>query len=154
MTFAEEMLISLILPEMVVCRLMIGGQRGYSGHAISFPRDLRDWVATELPRAASDIEVIVVRQHGRQGVFKDYTVRRDKVRIALIWLKLNNPHYRDIPINHAHMNALPINGPIYLNEVDHKQIEATHEQQPEYGSHHAVRVRSAGSYLYGSYPCP
>eukprot|EP00919_Chromeraceae_sp_WS-2016_P036497 GHVR01086607.1.p1 GENE.GHVR01086607.1~~GHVR01086607.1.p1 ORF type:complete len:190 (-),score=18.00 GHVR01086607.1:597-1100(-) len=106
MTFAEEMLISIILPEMVVCRLMKGGQRGYSGHAISFPRDLKHWVATELPRAACDLEVVVVRQNGRLGAFKDYYVRRQKVLCGLMWLKANNPHYRDVPINQCNLNAL------------------------------------------------
>ena len=117
LTQTEEMLIARALPIMRVY-IKPGGQRGYSGHCINLPQDIKE-LASALPRYRKDIAVVVVKVKGRNNTFKDVTVRKEKVQNALLWLIENNPHYAGININFEALNSLPENGvPTDLLTVD------------------------------------
>ena len=122
LTQAEEMLIARALP---IMRIYIkpGGQRGYSGHCINLPQNVND-LASNLPRYPKDLAIIVVKVKGKDNTFKDISVRRHKVHDALVWLVRNNPHYKDVIINHHALNCLPVDGvPSAIVTVEsHKDI--------------------------------
>ena len=108
LTQVEEMLIARALPIMRVY-IKPGGQRGYSGHCINLPQNVKE-LATSLPRYPNELSVIVVKAKGKNNTFKDLTVRKQKVHNALLWLIQNNPHYCDLQINATALNSLPENG--------------------------------------------
>ena len=108
LTQVEEMLIARALPIMRVY-IKPGGQRGYSGHCINLPQNVKE-LATSLPRYPKELAVIVVKVKGKDNTFKDVTVRREKVHNALLWLIHNNPYYAEIEINAEALNSLPENG--------------------------------------------
>ena len=108
LTQIEEMLIARALPIMRVY-IKPGGQRGYSGHCINLPQNIKDLVST-LPRYPKDLSVIIVKVRGRNNTFKDVNVRRQKVLNALLWLLQNIPQYADISINLDALNCLPVYG--------------------------------------------
>jgi hypothetical protein len=108
LTQIEEMLIARALPIMRVY-IKPGGQRGYSGHCINLPQNVKE-LAMSLPRYPKDLAVIIVKAKGRENTFRDVTVRKQKVHNALVWLINNNPHYSELLINEDALNALPENG--------------------------------------------
>ena len=87
----EEMLIARALR---IIRIYVkqGSQRGYSGHCINLPQNVRE-LAYSLPRYPKELSVIIVKVKGKNNTFKDVVVRRQKVHDALMWLTQNNPHY-------------------------------------------------------------
>ena len=97
LTQVEEMLIARALPIMRVY-IKPGGQRGYSGHCINLPQNIKE-LATSLPRYPKELSVIIVKVKGKDNTFKDVTVRRRNVHNALLWLIHNNPHYSELKIN-------------------------------------------------------
>ena len=108
MTQIEEMLIACALPIMRVY-IKPGGQRGYSGHCINLPQNVKE-LATSLPRYPKELAVIIVKVKGKDNTFKDVSVRRNKVHNALLWLIHNNPHYAQLEIDVDALNSLPENG--------------------------------------------
>ncbi len=108
LTQVEEMLIARALPIMRVY-IKPGGQRGYSGHCVNLPQNVKE-LATSLPRYPKDLAVIIIKVKGRNNTFKDVTVRRQKVHDALLWLVQNNPHYAELEIDEGALNSLPENG--------------------------------------------
>ena len=108
LTQVEEMLIARALPIMRVY-IKPGGQRGYSGHCINLPQNVKE-LATSLPRYPKELSVIIVKVKGRDNTFKDVTVRKQTVHNALLWLIQNNPHYSELQINEHALNSLPENG--------------------------------------------
>lgn len=107
LTQVEEMLIARALPIMHVY-IKPGGQRGFSGHCINIPQDVRE-LAHSLPRYPKDLPVIVVRKKGIGNNFKNLVVRRQVVSDAIHWLLRNNPLYSDIEINYQALVSLPEN---------------------------------------------
>src|SRR5688572_5573810 len=96
---------------MTVYRLR-GGQNGYRRNVINFPQDIQEFTL-RLPRHRSKLDVLVVRRQSKNNSsFRDFTVRRNKVANALIWLKLNNHYYEDITIDTEILQTLPENGSI------------------------------------------
>ena len=93
LTQTEQMLIARALPIMRVY-IKPGGQRGYSGHRINLPQDVKQ-LALSLPRYPKDKAVIVIKIKGANNTFK----RKQKVQDALLWLIENNPHHALIDIN-------------------------------------------------------
>ena len=108
LTQVEEMLIARALPIMRVY-IKPGGQRGYSGHCVNLPQNVKE-LATSLPRYPKDLSVIIVKVKGKDNSFRDVAVRREKVHNALLWLLQNNPHYAELEINEDALNSLPENG--------------------------------------------
>ena len=123
LTQIEEMLIARALPIMRVY-IKPGGQRGYSGHCINLPQNVKE-LAMSLPRYPKDLAVIIVKAKGRENTFRDVTVRKQKVHNALVWLINNNPHYSELLINEDALNSLPENGVppgLMTVETDHDII--------------------------------
>ena len=89
LTQIEEMLIARALPLMRVY-IKPGGQRGYSGHCINFPQNIKE-LANSLPHYPKDIPFIVVNMRGKHNTCKEVIVRRQKVENALQWLSQHNP---------------------------------------------------------------
>ena len=60
------------------------------------------------------LNTFVIHRHSaeRSTSFRDFTVRRDKVRKALCWLKENNQYYIDIIIDDNVLCTLPDDGSI------------------------------------------
>ena len=108
LTQIEDMLIARALPIMRVF-IKPGGQRGYSGHCINLPQDVKE-LAESLPRYSKDIPFILVKMAGKDNSCKEVTVRRRNIQEALHWLTQHNPHYSDIKIDHHALNCLPENG--------------------------------------------
>ena len=108
LTQVEEMLISRVCPIMRVYRKH-GGQRGYKGHVLNLPQDVQSFL-NRLPSQVADLPVMVVRRHGADDTHKDFTVRRHRVLEALLWLKTNNPFFKDIEIDRQVIQSLPENG--------------------------------------------
>ena len=122
LTQVKEMLIARALP---IMRIYIkpGGQRGYSGHCINLPQNIRD-LAHSLPRYPRDLAVIVFKVKGKDNNFKDVTVRRQNVADALRWRIINNPRYKDIQVNQDYLSSLPENGvPCDLLSVETENID-------------------------------
>ena len=63
-----------------------------------------------LPSQVADLPVLVVRRHGGDETHREFTVRRRRVLEAILWLKTNNPFFKDIEIDCAIINSLPENG--------------------------------------------
>ena len=107
LTQTEEMLIARALP---ITRVYIkpSGQRGYSGHCINLPQNVKE-LASVLPRYPKDLSIIVVKVKGKDNIFKDINVRRQKVHSALLWLLQNNPYYKDVTINQHTLDCLSTN---------------------------------------------
>ena len=108
LTQIEEMLIARALPIMRVF-IKPGGQRGYSGHCINLPQDVKE-LAESLPRYSKDIPFILVKMAGKDNSCKEVTVRRRNIQEALHWLTQHNPHYSDVKIDNHALNCLPENG--------------------------------------------
>ena len=102
------MLIARALPIMRVY-IKPGGQRGYSGHCVNLPQNVKE-LAKSFPRYPKDLTVIIVKVKGRGNSCRDVTVRREKVHNALLWLVQNNPHYAELEINEDALKVLPENG--------------------------------------------
>ncbi|CAF3469515.1 unnamed protein product, partial [Rotaria sp. Silwood2] len=89
-------------------------QSALKGNVITFPQNLSD-IAKQLPLSVDElhhtIKIIFV---GKTIPSKDQlrsilTVRREKIRTALIWLHRNNILYNNIDINHLLIDTLPTN---------------------------------------------
>ena len=135
LTQTEEMLIARALPLMRVY-VKPGGQRGYAGHCINLPQNVKK-LATTLPRYPKELSVIVVKMKGKDDTFKDLTVRREKVLHTLQWLIQHNPLYKDIHINVEALHMLPENDllPDILNietqeTPDNEDFKSTEQQIP------------------------
>lgn len=90
-------------------------QRSLKGHTIIYPQQ-PDNLASILPHPVSDtLTFICVIFVGSSRLTKGWlrnkakllVVRREKVYNALTWLKANNPLYREVKIDHDHLQALP-----------------------------------------------
>lgn len=92
LTQIEEMLIACALPSMRVY-IKPGEQRGYSGHCINLPQSIND-LASSLPRYPKDLSAIIVNVKGKDDTLKDVNVID-----ALLWLRVNNPIYKDVEMN-------------------------------------------------------
>ncbi|CAB4033970.1 Hypothetical predicted protein, partial [Paramuricea clavata] len=108
LTQVEEMLISRVCPIMRVYRKH-GGQRGYKGHVLNVPQDIQSFL-NRLPSRVADLPVLIVRRHGAEDTHRDFTVRRHKVLEAVLWLKTNNPFFKNIEIDRDVIQSLPENG--------------------------------------------
>ncbi|KDQ13896.1 hypothetical protein BOTBODRAFT_55879 [Botryobasidium botryosum FD-172 SS1] len=102
-------------------------QRALKGNIIIYPQK-PDNVANILPPPIDEIIshmcVIFVgntkpTKEWLKEKAKPLVVRREKVRAALSWLKIHNPLYKDITINHEVLNTLEDNG-ILPFEIEHQ----------------------------------
>ena len=116
LTHVEKMLIAQVNPLMVIHRLSRGGQFGSKGHVLNLTQDVGGFV-TDLPRRVDQLDVLVVRKDNTNPELPPsyFTVNRERVMIALTWLRTNNAHYQHINIVQDNVNALPENSVIELD---------------------------------------
>ena len=107
LTQIEEMLIARVSPIMYIYRKH-GGQRGYKGHVLNLSQNIQS-LLDKLPQAVSKLPVLILRRSGANDTYSDFTVRRQKVLDALVWLKENNPYYKSITIDFDTIAKLPEN---------------------------------------------
>jgi len=90
---------------------MSGGQTGFQGHVVNFPRDVQAF-ASQLPIAAEYLDVVLVRREGTDGfgqqTHRDFTVRPRVLIRWLDYLREHNPHYRGITINEPELRRLEV----------------------------------------------
>ena len=133
LTQVEEMLISRVCPIMRVYRKH-GGQRGYKGHVLNLPQDIQSFL-NRLPSRVADLPVLIVRRHGAEDTHRDFTVRRHKVLEAVLWLKTNNPFFKDIEIDRDVIQSLPENGIPdelrYVIDEDELSVHVENEGPPQ-----------------------
>ena len=95
----------------------MGSQLGFRGHFLARPQN-PDRLLTILPmpmhQLSEKIHIILVRQkNGETPTLSTYknllTVSREKIRVWLEWLKLNNPYYIDVQISLPLLNEFPEN---------------------------------------------
>ncbi|CAG8606715.1 20363_t:CDS:2 [Rhizophagus irregularis] len=110
-----------------------------AGNVINFPQDIGEFVF-RLPRHPSTLDTLIVCRSSAESStsFRDFTVRRDKVRKALCWLKRNNQYYADIIIDDNVLRTLPDEGSIddllpqvrdaenRLHHIDYEPRDADH----------------------------
>ena len=85
LTQIEEMLIARVSPIMYIYKKQ-GGQRGYKGHILNLSQDIQS-ILDKLPPRVSDLPVIILRRKGDNDTYSGFTVRRQHVLNALLWLK-------------------------------------------------------------------
>ncbi|VDI81413.1 Hypothetical predicted protein [Mytilus galloprovincialis] len=111
LSVVEEQLISRISPCINIHMLKHGGIAA-NGHCVAFPQEVNE-PGKILPKLPSEVNIIIrVRKIGKNDTSKEFNVRRQKVQIALIWLKKNNPAFSDIEISEERLNLLPEDGQI------------------------------------------
>ncbi|CAF1163308.1 unnamed protein product [Rotaria sordida] len=120
LTLPEQKLIALYRHSSCVVKLcsIIGdpslAQSALKGNVITFPQNLSD-IAKQLPLSLDELpHIIKIIFVGKTIPSKDQlrsilTVRREKIRTALIWLHANNILYNNIDINHLLIDTLPTN---------------------------------------------
>ncbi|KAM5533947.1 hypothetical protein V8D89_012372 [Ganoderma adspersum] len=102
-------------------------QRGFKGHIIVYPQRPGKVVSILPPSMKDIISPICVIFVGAKASMLDWLwekakpllVHRDKVRVALYWLKSHNDLYKDIEISELQLDALPQNDllPVHVEHV-------------------------------------
>ncbi|KAK3910128.1 ATP-dependent DNA helicase [Frankliniella fusca] len=86
----------------------------YSGQVINFPQNVQE-VCNVLPQTVGSLSNIITVRVSRCDGYKDFNVRKSKVRNALFWLKEHNPYFCDVEISSENLDLLPENGDVYLD---------------------------------------
>ena len=76
---------------------------------LTLPQDIQSFL-NRLPSRVSDLPILVVRRHGVDNSHRDFTARRHRVLEAVLWLKTNNPYFKDAEIDRDTIESLPENG--------------------------------------------
>ncbi|KAK3924147.1 Deoxyribodipyrimidine photo-lyase [Frankliniella fusca] len=88
------------------------------------PVDVQELVDI-LPINLSDLKSIITIRLDNSNGYSDFQVNRNKVFMALKWLKNNNPLYSNIEISTERLNCLPENGNVYKLMNGYDKILAT-----------------------------
>ncbi|KAL5727616.1 hypothetical protein ACHQM5_000795 [Ranunculus cassubicifolius] len=127
----ESILIARIHPMMSVYRVK-GQQYKYSGNVINFAQDV-NMVANVLPCRPADLSALLIVKRTGPNAEKEFVVRREYVRQALLWLKDNHRYYRDISIDITIVEELPENGVPQdlpnIEEVEQERNNGENNQQ-------------------------
>ena len=99
-------------------------QQGLRGNVISFPQSSAE-VFSRLPpdpALAADFLTVIFPDASLANLSgcPEYTIRREKVFRALLWLRAHNPYYADIDIDQAALDALPEHG-----HLQHMAVQGT-----------------------------
>ena len=112
LTFVEEQVIARSHPLITVFKVK-GHQYAYKGNVISFSQDVKE-LATQLPHKIKDLDsVVCVQFKNNAEKFHDFHIRSGRVKRALVWLKANNPYYKDIIISEENLKSLPDDGNVF-----------------------------------------
>lgn len=126
LTLVEQVLIARVHPVVSVFRIR-GQQLGYSGHVVNFVQHIEQ-IATRLPQDPSSLRAILLLQRDTPSGVIHFKVRARRVRDALVWLRRNNPHYRDIEIDESVLNELPEDGDIH-EHLQSLNLEAEEQEE-------------------------
>ena len=130
LTQCEEMLIARAFPVMQVYVKPRYGTVGYKGHCVTLPHNVQN-VANILPNIVADIPVIIFTAKGCNNEDVNFKVRRERVFQALVWLKNNNPYYRNIIIDEQRVADLPVDNIIKVDkELDLEASETLPDTGP------------------------
>jgi Helitron helicase-like domain at N-terminus/PIF1-like helicase len=134
LSFAEHLLISRVRHNCCVVRVS-SGMRKMRANAISFANPTPK-IYNILPPPKKELEEVlaIIYTGPCKPTEKDFQrtpllVRRNKVKMALEWLKLNNCEYEDLEISHENLKQYPDNDiPVivdYRHSDMNKEPEAT-----------------------------
>ncbi|CAC5413966.1 unnamed protein product [Mytilus coruscus] len=147
LSVVEEQLISRISPCINIHMLKHGGIAA-NGHCVAFPQEVNE-PGKILPKLPSEVNIIRVRKIGKNDTSKEFNVRRQKVQIALVWLKKNNHAYFDIEISEERLNLLPVDGQIqnistleYNSDVGHLNDQGPAPKQIDLGNDEGETISS------------
>jgi hypothetical protein len=102
----EKLLIQQVAVYVPLHHLMFG-QIGARGHIVSFPQDISS-VCTTLPRLPSQVNMVRVIKRFKLGngeiSSKTFSIRKEAVLKALLWLKKFNKQYAHIDICEENLN--------------------------------------------------
>lgn len=104
LTLAEQQLISLVLPIVSLYKIR-GNQYGYSGHVICFDQEIQN-IATVLPRLVSDLTETIIIERTFKNRITALDINVNRIHCALIFLKENNPLYKDIIISDERLTQI------------------------------------------------
>ena len=123
LSMVERLCVALISPMMQI-RFLRSGTRALHGNCIAFRQPVQK-IATALPRYVSETGVLLVvrglvsdedKGNIQQGA-KDWKLRREVVRAALLWLLRYCPPYMDaanqVSIDQARLASLPEDGSVF-----------------------------------------
>lgn len=131
-------------------------QRGIRGHAMIFPQRPEKLTAVLPPTVDEVMTYICVVFVGSsrpseqwiRDKAKPLLVRREKVRNALQWLKMNNPLYKDVTISTERIEALPKDSvlpfPIEYQELSTRIETTTSGYDPTLRAHAPSFTESVG----------
>lgn len=111
LSYIEKQLISRIHPVVSLYKIK-SCQYGYRGNIINFPQNVQE-VADILPHKVSELTNVITIRLDTSTKHHDFQVRQNAVREALLWLKSNNPLYKNINISEENCTLLPLNDNIY-----------------------------------------
>ena len=125
LTLPEQLLIAQLYPRAFVYKLYPKRhsgdpstlQRGIKGTVSTYKADVEGAISMIkgdlMPRPPAVLAELVSVTFVSKGQLKKkwfkglFTVRRSKVHSALIWLKANNPHYKNVSISEETLSTLP-----------------------------------------------
>jgi hypothetical protein len=132
LSFAEQLLISRVRHNYCIVRVS-SGMRKMRANAISFANPTLK-IYNILPPPKEELEEIlaIIYTGPCKPTKKDLQrtpllVRRNKVKLALEWLKLNHCDYEDLEVSHEHLNQYPDNDiPVF---VDYRELHTNKEPE-------------------------
>ncbi|KAG6915604.1 hypothetical protein DXG01_010807, partial [Tephrocybe rancida] len=113
LSFAEQLLVSKVRRSMCYARVSASGLHKMKAHVIAFEAPVQRVYETLPPPAEEMDEVLAILFTGPCEPTKDdlkrtpLLVRRNAVKQALEWLKLNHVDYSDVNISYANLSAYP-----------------------------------------------
>ena len=128
LTQVEQAAIAQICPYVQIWKR--GSSQATRGHCINFYQDVHDFV-TKLPPHPQDLPFLYLKNPRESVTDKYFLVRRDKIVVALQYLKLNNPYYKDIIISEGNLNAYEISEDGILQNM--KQVDPVSYRIPDEG---------------------
>jgi hypothetical protein len=133
LTMAEKMLIQRVSPYIPVIHIK-NGTLGSRGHVVSFVQDISG-ICKVFPKLPEEVVLVkVIRTQvtaDGEHIEKAFTVRREKVLRALIWLKTHNPLYADIEIVMDNFNWMEGKDEADLASVLTIESLETEEEDPD-----------------------
>jgi len=110
LTMKEQILIARVNSIISIFKIR-GQQTGYSGHIMNFTQHIEQF-ASRLPHDLHYLNRVVILSRKTPNGLAFFRVRAERVKRALIWLRKNNLHYRDIIIDNLALSSLPSDGDI------------------------------------------
>jgi len=127
LTIIDQILMARVNPIISIFKIR-GQQTGYSGHIMNFTQHIEQF-ASRLPHDLHYLNKVVIFSRETPNGLAFFRVRAERVKRALIWLKENNLHYRDIIIDNLALSSLPSDGDI--SQLISRTMEDDPRDQPE-----------------------